>query len=465
MHPGELAADLRVRPRPAPRAALLRRSEQRHERLHVPLLAIQLGQALRGDLLGRVLVDGHHEHARRSVRVAERRGPDVGRLAQPVRGVAGVVRLGADLLEQECVRLGIGLARLVRVCECLFIVRIRDEALYERIHFAGIHLARTLPLVRFCEQFGSRGPRVRPSARAMRCAESFEQAVMPARRRCCCRRRRRSLLVRFATRVAPDAGGRAGARPARGGEKGAGRGNARRRSGERRRGDRGGCRRGGARWRHCGAGADGDRRNLRRGARRSGASLESRSSGRAPASMHRRAVLPRTTSTTTPSASTAPIAATRKRRFRGRTWITICWRLAVDDGVDDSDPSDIGAGDAGAGHSQRWERRGAEEQAECARGAPGLDAEGGTAAAGPDPARRDRRVVHPRARALGSAPPRSPGAAAAPSRRRAHEHVFLRAQFRDPRLGASSSWGRFGAVLMWRAITTIASSSDGRGAP
>ena len=59
--------------------------------------------------------DRLHQHARGAVRVAERRRPDVGGLAQPVRGVRGVAGLRPDALEEQRVRLRIRSARLVGV--------------------------------------------------------------------------------------------------------------------------------------------------------------------------------------------------------------------------------------------------------------------------------------------------------------------------------------------------------------
>ena len=139
LHSGELAADLRIRGHER-RERLAPAIEQRDERLHVPLLAIELREALGGDLLGRVLVDRHHEDARRAVRISKRRRPDVRGFAQPVRGVARVVGLGSDLLEEERVRLRIRGSGAVCIRERFLVVRIRYEALDERVNFAGIHL-------------------------------------------------------------------------------------------------------------------------------------------------------------------------------------------------------------------------------------------------------------------------------------------------------------------------------------
>ncbi len=138
VHSRELASERRVR-RDERSERFASPIEERDERFDIPLLAIELREALGRDLLGRVLVDRHNEHARRTGRVAERGRPDVGRFAQPVRGVAWVVRLVADLLEKERIRLRIRFSGSVRVRERLLIVRIRDEALDERFHFRGIH--------------------------------------------------------------------------------------------------------------------------------------------------------------------------------------------------------------------------------------------------------------------------------------------------------------------------------------
>ena len=138
VHRRELAAHLRVGDEHR-RERLRSAIEERDERLHVPLVAIELREPLGRGVLRRVLVDGHHEDARRAVRVAERRRPDVRRFTEPVCGVRGVTRLVAHLLEQEGVRLGIRRAGVVCVRERLFVVRVRDEALDERVDFAGIH--------------------------------------------------------------------------------------------------------------------------------------------------------------------------------------------------------------------------------------------------------------------------------------------------------------------------------------
>ncbi len=138
VHAGELATQLGVL-RGEGRERLRAPIEERDERLRVALVAIELGEALGRDLRGRVLVDRHHEDARRAVRVTERRRPDVRRLGEPVGGVGGVARLRAHALEQHGVGLGVLLARLVRVAQRFFVVRILDEALDEPVDFGAVH--------------------------------------------------------------------------------------------------------------------------------------------------------------------------------------------------------------------------------------------------------------------------------------------------------------------------------------
>ena len=113
--------------------------EQRHEGLLVALVAVELREPIRGGARRRILLDRAHERARGVVRVADGRGPHVGGLAEPVRGVGRIGRGGADLLEQNGVSPWVLRARAVRVSQRFLIVRVRDQALDERFHLPRIH--------------------------------------------------------------------------------------------------------------------------------------------------------------------------------------------------------------------------------------------------------------------------------------------------------------------------------------
>ena len=119
--------------------------EQGDERLLFAALAIERGEPLCRDGGARVLVDGRHEVAGGVVGVPHRDGPDVRRLAQPVRREAWVGRRHTHLLQQDRVRARIRLAGLVGVAERLLVVRVPHEALDEHLHLTGVHAAaRTL---------------------------------------------------------------------------------------------------------------------------------------------------------------------------------------------------------------------------------------------------------------------------------------------------------------------------------
>ncbi len=138
MHARELAAEVGVL-RGERSERLGAAIEEGDERLGVAFVAIELRETLGRDLRGRVLVDRHHQDARRTMGVAERRRPDVGRLGEPMRGVGGIARLRADALEEHRVSLGILLAGLVRVGQRFLVVRILDEALDEPVDFSAFH--------------------------------------------------------------------------------------------------------------------------------------------------------------------------------------------------------------------------------------------------------------------------------------------------------------------------------------
>ncbi len=83
VHLGQLGANLRALRRDGPER--LRSSlEQRHERLVVALLAIELCEPIGSDPLRGVAIDGLHQHTGRAMRVSECRGPHVRGFAQPV---------------------------------------------------------------------------------------------------------------------------------------------------------------------------------------------------------------------------------------------------------------------------------------------------------------------------------------------------------------------------------------------
>ena len=123
------------------RAAL----EERGERARLALLAVQRGEPLGRSVLGRVLVDGEHEHARGAVHVADRHLPHRCRLGEPMARERGVARPRADALEQRRVGARVGLSGVVRIRDGLAVMRVRDEALHDGVDFARVHAARTLP--------------------------------------------------------------------------------------------------------------------------------------------------------------------------------------------------------------------------------------------------------------------------------------------------------------------------------
>ena len=138
VHAGELAPKLGAL-RGERREGLRPTIEESDERLRVALVTVELCETLGRDLSGRVLVDRHHEDARRPVRIPERRRPDVRGLGEPVGRVGGIARLRAHALEQHGVGLGVLLACLVRVAQRFFVVRILDEALDEPVDFGAVH--------------------------------------------------------------------------------------------------------------------------------------------------------------------------------------------------------------------------------------------------------------------------------------------------------------------------------------
>ena len=130
--------------------------EQGDERLHVALVAIKLRETIGRRPLRRVALDRLHEHARRPMGVAQGRRPDVGRFAQPVRGIGRVPGLGAHALEEQRIRLRIRCTRLVRGGERIFIVGIYDEPLDDRFDLARFHARWNVYRLIFCGNLATR---------------------------------------------------------------------------------------------------------------------------------------------------------------------------------------------------------------------------------------------------------------------------------------------------------------------
>ena len=138
VEPGELAAELGLACRQ--RGERLGPAvEEGDERLAVTLVTVQLGEAIGGDLRGRVLLERHHQDARGPVRVAERRRPHVGRLGEPVGRVRAVARLASDALEEHRIALRVFFTRGMSVCERFLVVGILDETLYQPIDLGALH--------------------------------------------------------------------------------------------------------------------------------------------------------------------------------------------------------------------------------------------------------------------------------------------------------------------------------------